>query len=92
MEVTKKESNEAETPIEIQDSLIPFIHRKSLLLSISFRALNLEMSEFKMKIESLKPGELKEPLITDLCETTMVIINNNINIFMHTIIGSQIYT
>jgi hypothetical protein len=46
------------------------------------------MSEFKMKIESFKPEELKEPLITDLCETTMVIINNNINIFMHTIIGS----
>jgi hypothetical protein len=47
-------------------------------LSISFRALNLEMSEFKMKIESFKEDELKEPLITDLCETTMVIINFNI--------------
>jgi hypothetical protein len=56
--------------------IIPFIHRKSLLLSISFRALNLEMSEFKMKVESLYPDELKEPLITGLCETTMVNIKN----------------
>ncbi len=57
--------------------IIPFIHRKSLLLSISFRTLNIEMSEFKMKVESLYPDELKEPLITGLCDTTMV---NNKNI------------
>ena len=52
--------------------IIPFIHRKSLLLSISFRSLNFEMSEFKMKVESLYPDELKEPLITGLSDTTMV--------------------
>ena len=52
--------------------IIPFIHRKSLLLSISFRSLDLEMSEFKMKVESIYKDELKEPLITGLCETTMV--------------------
>ena len=57
--------------------IIPFIHRKSLLLSISFRTLNIEMSEFKMKVESLYPDELKEPLITGLSDTTMV---NNKNI------------
>jgi hypothetical protein len=34
------------------------------------------MSEFKMKVESLYPDELKEPLITGLCETTMVNIKN----------------
>jgi hypothetical protein len=78
METPEKESNEEGNNTEIEDSLIPFMHRKSLLLSISFRALNLEMSEFKMKIESFKEDELKEPLITDLCETTMVIINFNI--------------
>ena len=78
METPEKESNEEGNNIETEDSLIPFMHRKSLLLSISFRALNLEMSEFKMKIESFKEDELKEPLITDLCETTMVIINFNI--------------
>jgi hypothetical protein len=54
--------------------IIPFIHRKCALLSISFRALDLEMSEFKMKVEPINPDELKEPLISGLCETTMVII------------------
>ena len=57
--------------------IIPFIHRKSLLLSISFRALDLEMSEFKMKVDSINPEELKEPLMTGLCETTMVIFIKN---------------
>ena len=60
--------------------IIPFIHRKCLLLSISFRALNIEMSEFKMKVEALKSDELKEPLITGLCETTMV---NNKYIYIY---------
>lgn len=83
METSEKKSNEAGTHTEEKDSLIPFIHRKSLLLSISFRVLNIEMSEFKMKIESLKPEELKEPLITDLCETTMVNNKYNINIFIY---------
>lgn len=66
----RKES--CEGSVRLNESIIPFIHRKSLLLSISFRALNLGMSEFKMKINSVNPDELKEPLITDLCETTMV--------------------
>ena len=66
------ESFEAEPSIETKESIIPFMNRKSLLLSISFRALDLELSEFKMKIESFKPDELKEPLITGLSETTMV--------------------
>ena len=52
--------------------IIPFINRKTLLLSISFRALNLEMTEYKMKVDSLHKNELKEPLITGLCEITMV--------------------
>ena len=59
---------------EFKENIIPFIHRKSLLLSISFRSLSLEMSEFKMKVESIFPDELKEPLITGLCETTIVIL------------------
>lgn len=52
--------------------IIPFMHRKCLLLSVSFRALDLEMSEYKMKVESNDNNELKEPLITGLCDTTMV--------------------
>jgi len=58
-----------------KEYIIPFIHRKTLLLSISFRATNLEMSEFKMEVSPINKNILKEPLITGLCETTMV---NNI--------------
>ena len=54
------------------ECIIPFIDRKSLLLSISFRSLNLEMTEYKMKVESILKDELKEPLITGLCDITMV--------------------
>ena len=60
-----------------EEYIIPFIHRQSLLLSISFRSLNLEMGEFVMKVESLKN---KECFITGECETTMVIKNYIINI------------
>ena len=52
-----------------QEYIIPFIHRKSLLLSISFRSLNLEMGEFIMKVESI---DKKESMMTAECETTMV--------------------
>ena len=69
--------------------IIPFIHRKSLLLSISFRSLNFEMSEYKMKVESLYPDELKEPLITGLSDTTMVNILKLFN-FLIIKIGSKI--
>jgi hypothetical protein len=58
---------------EEKEILIPFIHRKCVMLSISFRALNLEMSEFKMKVESLNKKDIKEPLISSISETTMVI-------------------
>lgn len=56
-----------------EEVIIPFIHRKCVLLSISFRALNLEMSEFKMKVESMNKDDIKEPLISSLSDTTMVI-------------------
>ena len=69
--------------------IIPFIHRKSLLLSISFRSLNFEMGEYKMKVESLYPDELKEPLITGLSDTTMVNILKIFN-FLIIKIGSKI--
>jgi hypothetical protein len=66
---------------EEKEIIIPFIHRKSVLLSISFRDLYLEMSEYKMKVESLNKKDIKEPLISSISETTMVI-----NIFIYYII------
>ncbi len=77
------QQNNNEPTFEENETLIPFINRKCLLLSVSFRSLNLEMSEYKMKIESLNPKDLKEPLITSLCDTTMVIIKNNFNLNLY---------
>ena len=65
----KDEKREENKEAVEEEYIIPFIHRKSLLLSISFRSLNLEMGEFIMKVESL---DKKETLITGECETTMV--------------------
>ena len=64
--------SEENQPKQLIECIIPFIDRKSLLLSISFRSLNLEMTEYKMKVESILKDELKEPLITGLCDITMV--------------------
>lgn len=58
---------------EDKEIIVPFIYRKCAMLSISFRSLDLEMSEFKMKVESMSKGDIKEPLISSLSDTTMVI-------------------
>ena len=75
----KDEKKEENKEAAEEEYIIPFIHRKSLLLSISFRSLNLEMGEFIMKVESL---DKKETLITGECETTMVNIYINIYIII----------
>lgn len=56
-------------------TIIPFNFRKSPLLSISFLSFDLELSQFKIKIESDGESNLKTPIISKLCETTMVRIN-----------------
>ena len=53
-------------------TIIPFNFRKSPLLSISFLSFDLELSQFKIKIESDGESNLKTPIISKLCETTMV--------------------
>ena len=53
-------------------TLIPFNYRKSPLLSISFRSFDIEMGQFKLKIESDGESNLKTPIISNLCEITMV--------------------
>ena len=77
--------NQPKKPKDVIECIIPFIDRKSLLLSISFRSLNLEMTEYKMKVESILKDELKEPLITGLCDMTMVNKYKNIYIFIYII-------
>ena len=51
---------------------IPFSYRKSPLLSISFRSFDLEMQQFKIKIESDGDSNLQTPIISKFSETTMV--------------------
>ena len=64
------EKNEETNKEEMdKEYIIPFILRQSLLLSISFRSLDIEMGEFTMKVESLDTNEC---FITGECETTMV--------------------
>lgn len=62
-----------------KEYIIPFIHRQSLLLSISFRSLNIKMGEYSMKVESL---DNNESFITGECETTMVFIYIKYNIII----------
>ena len=76
---------ETEQTIEhYKEEIIPFIHRKSLLLSISFRAIDLDFDQFKMKVEPLENEEMKEPIITKCCDITIVIFN------LYNFIGSKI--
>lgn len=53
-------------------TIIPFCCRKSSLLSITFRSFDLELGQFKIKIESEGSSDLKTPIFSKLCETTMV--------------------
>ena len=71
------EKNEETNKEEMdKEYIIPFILRQSLLLSISFRSLDIEMGEFTMKVESL---DTNESFITGECETTMVLKYINYN-------------
>ena len=58
-------------------TLIPFNFRKSPLLSISFLSLDLEMNKYKIKIESDGDINLKTPIISKLCDATIVSIKIN---------------
>ena len=53
-------------------TIIPFCSRKSSLLSITFRSFDLELGQFRIKIESDGSSDLKTPILSQLCETTMV--------------------
>jgi len=53
-------------------TIIPFCCRKSSLLSITFRSFDLELGQFRIKIESEGNPDLTTPILSKLCETTMV--------------------
>ncbi len=69
-----EESNQNEKIHEnkLNLTIIPFSFRKSPLLSISFLSFDLEMAQYKLKIESDGESTLKSPIISKLCETSIV--------------------
>ena len=44
---------------KLGSTIIPFNYRKSQILSITFRSLDLEMGQFRLKIESDKENKSK---------------------------------
>ena len=55
---------------KLGSTIIPFNYRKSQILSISFRSLDLEMGQFRLKIES--NGENKIEAYSNFTEMTLV--------------------
>lgn len=58
----------------LKNFLIPFSERKNKIISVSFRALNLDMDQYKMKIDSGSSDEVIGPFISYFSDLTMVII------------------
>ena len=54
-------------------TIIPFNYRKSQILSISFRSLDLEMGQFRLKIESDKESKSKIEAYSNFTKMTLVI-------------------
>ena len=74
-EVENKQKKQKKQENMFGTTIIPFCCRKSSLLSITFRSFDLELGQFKIKIESEGSSDLKTPIFSKLCETTMVRIN-----------------
>ena len=60
-------------------TMIPFSFRKSPILSIIFRSLDLEMGQFRLKIESDTEKTSKIEIFSNLTEMTLV--RNSIRLF-----------
>ena len=68
-----KNSDNSSTQVhenKLGSTIIPFNYRKSQILSISFRSLDLEMGQFRLKIES--DGENKIEAYSNFTEMTLV--------------------
>ena len=64
-------------------TMIPFSFRKSPILSIIFRSLDLEMGQFRLKIESDTEKTSKIEIFSNLTEMTLV--RNSIRLFFFNI-------
>jgi hypothetical protein len=57
---------------KLGSTIIPFNYRKSPILSISFRSLDLEMGQFRLKIESDGENGPKIEAYSNFTEMTLV--------------------
>lgn len=57
---------------KLGSTIIPFNYRKSQILSITFRSLDLEMGQFRLKIESDKENKSKIEVYSNFTEMTLV--------------------
>ena len=57
---------------KLGSTIIPFNYRKSPILSISFRSLDLEMGQFRLKIESDGENAPKIEAYSNFTEMTLV--------------------
>lgn len=57
---------------KLDSTIIPFNYRKSQILSISFRSLDLEMGQFRLKIESDKESKSKIEAYSNFTKMTLV--------------------
>ena len=57
---------------KLGSTIIPFNYRKSQILSISFRSLDLEMGQFRLKIESDGENGPKIEAYSNFTEMTLV--------------------
>ena len=72
-----EENNSENKNIKMRDNklgvtIIPFNYRKSPILSISFRSLDLEMGQFRLKIESDGENGPKIEAYSNFTEMTLV--------------------
>ena len=70
-------NNTEEIPDQMNDyklefSTIPFDHRKSPILSITFRSLDLEYGQFRLKLETDGDADPKIEAYSNLTEMTLV--------------------
>lgn len=76
MDINEEEYSQKKThENKLAITIIPFNYRKSPLLSITFHSFDLEMGQFRIKIESDGESNLETPILSKFCETTIVRIN-----------------
>lgn len=74
MDSQKKETSKKSTNSIC--SMIPFCYRKSSIISISFRSIDLVMDQYKLKIVPDGSSSKKTPIFSQLSEITIVRKNN----------------